>query len=816
MRQTTACYHCSLPVPEDTRYSVVIDGSEQSMCCPGCQAVASTIISTGLSQYYNYRTSPAVTANPLEQSLLDELRLYDRADIQQDFVSIGRDNHAEALLIIEGITCAACTWLIEHQLTQLSGVDSCTVNLSNARARVVWDPAEILFSDILATLYRIGYRGHPYQPAKEDALRIQENRLFIKRLGVAGIGMAQVMMYAVALYAGAFEDIALEHRDFIRWVSALIATPVVFYSARPFFSAAWRNLATRHLGMDVPISIAIAGAYSASLWSTFTQGREVYFDSVCMFTFFLLLGRFLEFRARNRMDQASNALNKLLPDSVILLQHEQQRVVAVRDLKPGDEILVKAGQAIPTDGIVIDGHSSADESAISGEFLPVTKTPSDLVIAGSLNVENPIAIRVTEVGAHTRLSGILRMLDQARAAKPPIAILADKVAQYFVGGVILLAALVALTWWLIAPQEAFWITLSVLVVTCPCALSLATPTALTAATGSLHKLGFLITHSHTLEALSQASHVIFDKTGTLTEGKLTLEQLVPVATMSKHQCYNIAAALEVNSEHPIANAFNRGSMRAEYVKLQAGAGIEGVLDGMRYRIGTPEYALEPSGLDPRQIEQPAGIEQGQWILLADSDRAIAWFQMNDQLRPDAKSTVNRLADMGFKIELLSGDYSGNVANIANQLGIRDFTAGASPQDKMTHIQNLQHSGAKVIMVGDGINDIPVLASADVSVAMTNASDLTKTNADTILLSGQLAHLAEAIDRAAKTRSIIKQNIAWALIYNLLALPLAALGHIPPYLAAIGMSTSSLVVVFNALRLNSTPGSTTNERQQALS
>jgi len=793
----TDCYHCGLPVPAGADYPVFIKGTERAMCCPGCQAVASTIISTGLDQYYQYRTDLAVTPKPLEDELLDELALYDRSDIQQDFVNPLDDQQTEAIFLVEGITCAACTWLIEHQLSKLEGVERCSVNLSNHQLRIQWHTEQIKLSELLAAVYSIGYKAYPYQSAAEDKLQQTENRNYIKRLGIAGAGMAQVMMYAAALYAGAFDYISGEHRDFLRWISLIIATPVVFYSARPFFSAALRNLKNRHLSMDVPVSIAILAAYFASLGSTIFGGREVYFDSVCMFTFFLLLGRFLEFRARSRMDQSSHHLTRLLPDTATLIEQGKQRLVAIRDLKSGDTILVKTAHIIPADGLVISGQSSTDESHLNGEFIPVPKALGDTVVAGSINVEHPLTIQITEVGQNTKLSGILRLLDQARATKPPIAQLADKIAQYFIATVLILATGVALAWTFIDSNQAFWITLSVLVVTCPCALSLATPTALTAATGSLQRLGLLVSRGHTLEGLASISHVIFDKTGTLTTGKLRLQHIHPLGEHNRHQCNHIAAALEAHSEHPIANAFEASPLQAFEPRVHPGQGIEGVIDGQSYRIGRPDFAFSNTVLSPPESNDP----QAQWLLLANNTEPMAWFQLDDELRPDAAETVEQLSKLGLKVELLSGDYSNNVASVAKQLNISNYRSGASPMNKMTYTQALQTDGAKILMVGDGINDIPVLAAADVSVAMTSAADLTKANADAILLSSQLSHLVSAIRHARKTHRVIRQNLGWALAYNLIALPAAALGYIPPYFAALGMSLSSLVVVMNALRLS---------------
>jgi Cu2+-exporting ATPase len=489
---------------------------------------------------------------------------------------------------------------------------------------------------------------------------------------------------------------------------------------------------------------------------------------------------------------------------VQLLIDGGQRTVALRDVKPGDHILVKTGQIIPADGYVMSGVSSVDESQLTGEFRAQKKEPEDKVIAGSYVMENPLQIRVTEVSGQTRLSAVLRLLDQARASKPPIAILADNVAQYFIAGVLLVTATTAITWWLIDPDNAFWITLSVLVVTCPCALSLATPTALTAATGYLAKQGFLISHGHVLEGLSQTTHIIFDKTGTLTRGTLTISELTCLSNLSREQCYQIAAAIEAHSEHPIARAFKPSKLSASDIKTVPGCGIEGVVEGELYRLGMPEYVLGlTKGHSPSSLAFK-GDPYAQHVLLGSHNGALAWVELSDELRPNCAHVVSELKAMNFQVELLSGDFSEHVHLIAKQLGISKALAKASPRDKMEYIRTLQRQGKKVVMIGDGINDIPVLANADVSIAMTNASDLTKTTADAILLSGELNHLAEAIRCARKCKTIIRQNIGWAILYNLLALPLAAAGWVLPYLAAIGMSGSSLLVVMNALRLNN-PG-----------
>jgi Cu2+-exporting ATPase len=797
-----SCFHCGLDVPAGSQFQILIDGQTRPLCCPGCLAVAQTIIDSGLDSYYRHRTVAAATTElpgrTLPDSLLQELALYDLPDVQKDFVSTSDDSSREASLVIEGISCAACSWLLEHHLEKQPGVQRVSVNLGNHRMRLCWDPASTLLSSLLAQIWRIGYQGHPYHPNREEQLLEQEKKRAIRRLGIAGVGMMQVMMYAIALYAGALQDMEPQFVSFIRWASLVVATPVALYAALPFYKAALRDLRARHLSMDVPVSIAILGAYSASVWATLAQAGEVYFDSVTMFTFFLLIGRYLEMQARYRTGRAGNALLNLLPASALLLDATGEKLVPSAQLQVGDRILVKPGQSLPADGIIRRGHSSIDESALTGEYLPVRHREGDSVVGGTLNVENPIELEVTQTGGDTQLSAIVRLLDRAQSEKPATARIADRVSSYFVGAVLLTAGLVGVIWWQLDPSSAFWITLSVLVVTCPCALSLATPTALTTATGTLRQHGLLITRGHVLESLARASHIVFDKTGTLTNGNLSLHSVIGLGA-DRDQALRLAAALEAHSEHPIARAFRpyaKGA--ADTLESHLGQGLEGRINGQRYRIGTPAFA------DALCAQQPAPDlpdQQSHWLLLCGEQGPLAWFGLDDQLRPEATQCIRALQALGLKVELLSGDSSPAVQHISQALGIDQAHGGMSPEQKLAHIQALQRSGAGVVMVGDGINDIPVLAGAQTSIAMGSATDLAKTCADAVLMSGDLGRLVDGILLARKSHRLIRENLAWALLYNLLALPLAASGFIAPYMAAIGMSGSSLVVVGNALRLS---------------
>jgi len=809
------CFHCGEIALEGNRWSLDIDGEPQIMCCPACKAVAETIIGSGLKDYYRHRTAlPEVSPQQKRNASNDvreELKLYDEMAIQQSFVirtkNEQRQTEAEAILVISGISCAACAWLIEHRLNQLEHVISASLNLTTHRLIVRWSDAKVKLSQICEEIHQLGYQAHPFSATEAEQLRIQESKTAFRRLAVAGFSTMQVMMLAVPLYVGELQGILEQYQIFLRAASMLFATAVVLYSARPFFSAALRDLRTRHLTMDVPVSIAILLAYFSSVWSTVNQGPEIYFDSVCMFTFFLLTGRFFEMRARHRMTQAGNNLLDLMPSAAIKVTLSGNVVIASNDIQIGDLLIIKPGQQIPADGLVESGTSAVDEAALTGEYLPIDKSQGDALIGGTHNVESQLMMRVTATGAEAELNTIMRLMDRAQQEKPAIAIFADKVASRFVAAVLIIASTVAIAWIVIDPSQAFWITLAVLVVTCPCALSLATPTALTAATASLREQGFLISKGHVLEGLNQIDRIVFDKTGTLTRGELSLEQSLPASqdvSLTSQQALKIATTLEQYSNHPIARAFDFiGHFETDNIEQVTGQGVKGRLiniegqEDCTYRIGRADFAF------PQQTLLPPIDDDRQWLLLADDKQPLYWFALSDTLRQGASTTIAQLKNWGIKVAILTGDPSAQVEAVASALDIREVHKGLSPEQKLKLASAWQQQGERLMMVGDGINDVPTLARADIAVAIGQASDLTKTNADAVITNNSLTTLLHAITKGKKSTKIIRQNIYWALLYNLLALPLAATGFIPPWAAAIGMSVSSLIVVGNALRLLST-------------
>ncbi|MBM7059441.1 cadmium-translocating P-type ATPase [Pseudomonas sp. UL073] len=791
-----ACYHCGLPVPAGSRFVAPVLGESREFCCPGCQAVAEAIVAGGLDSYYKHRSEPSANPQTLPQQLSDELALYDRADVQQPFVH-HQDELAETTLLVEGVSCAACGWLIEHHLKHLPGVREARLNLSNHRLQVRWADSQLPLSQLLAALRDIGYAAHPYQPDRAAEQLAAENRRSLRQLGVAGLLWFQAMMATMATWPEFNIDLSPELHQIMRWVAMFLTTPIVFYSCAPFFRGALRDLRTRHLTMDVSVSLAIGGAYLAGIWTAISGQGELYFDAVGMFALFLLTGRYLERRARERTAAATAQLVNLLPASCLRLdQAGNSERILLSELHVGDRVQVQPGAVLPGDGRILDGQSSVDESLLTGEYLPQARGVGDAVTAGTLNVEGPLVVEIQALGQGTRLSAIVRLLERAQAEKPRLAILADRAAQWFLLLSLLAALGIGLLWLYLDADRAFWIVLAMLVATCPCALSLATPTALTAATGTLHRRGLLLTRGHVLEGLNQIDTVIFDKTGTLTEGKLTLRDIRPLASTTADDCLALAAALENRSEHPIARAFGQAPQAADEVRNEPGLGLEGVVDGQRLRIGQPAFVAALSQAPtPSMPDEP-----GQWLLLGDSQGPLAWLVLDDRLRSEAPALLDACRARGWQTLLLSGDSSPMVASVAAELGIDDARGGLRPDEKLAILQQLRQAGRKVLMLGDGVNDVPVLAAADISVAMGSATDLAKTSADAVLLSNRLEALSAAFDLARRTRRVIIENLLWAGLYNGLMLPFAALGWITPAWAAIGMSVSSLTVVLNALRL----------------
>ncbi|GAF60628.1 LOW QUALITY PROTEIN: type cbb3 cytochrome oxidase biogenesis protein CcoI [Psychrobacter sp. JCM 18903] len=892
------CFHCGDPVPQPPFHAKIL-GKPREMCCMGCQLASQSIVEAGLEQYYLDRSEINRTASLPTQ--LTRLEAYDHDEIKSQFV-YAQDGLSVAELSVNNLRCAACTWLIESRLDELEGISKCQVNLTNQRMRVIWNEDKLPISRILATINEIGYEAKPYRQDTHEAMLARHNNQMLIRLGIAALGSMQAMMYAVAIYFGEYSDMLIFQRDFLRWVSLFVSTPVFFYAGVPFFTSAWSAIRARQVNMDVPVSIALIVTFFASLYATITGQGETYYDSVSMFIFFLLAGRYIEHNARLKAATMANDLVVVEPVLVqkiaedkeaaeLILQQlkknelkktainedvsnqvsnldtneastsanptpnfmqsmdanvhqltskiaqdwqrtrtqksaisttadeaKEKQMVTAHSLQVGDIILVEAGSEIISDGILLSQTATVSQSLLTGEAT-LSRAKVDYIVGGAQNDSQPFEMLVTALPADSQIGLIDRLMNRAMSEKPKLAQQADKLARWFVARILVLSVLVFIGWYIVDPSQAIWATVAVLVATCPCALSLATPIALTVATNRLASYGFLTTRGHTLQTLAEITHVAFDKTGTLTYGKpnlLNIELLKDndIATATDEQkdtVLAIAAALEVGSRHPIAHALLTAAYQLHLPSTQAlqhypAGGVEAMIDGVLYRIGHVDFALNDADADNDMVIDLVSQRASSAVVLSCQQndsvtwQALACFYFNDKVRDSAKAMLDTLKELGIETVMLTGDPSPQALVLAESLGMHSAYNGLSPTDKVTHIQKLQAEGGVVLMVGDGINDAPVLAAADVSTSIAGAADLAQVSSDSIILNGQIDAITAAKRISDKTERIIKQNFRWALIYNGSVLIPAALGYVPPWLAAIGMSLSSLFVVLNALRL----------------
>ncbi|MHB8912283.1 MAG: heavy metal translocating P-type ATPase [Lysobacter sp.] len=790
-----ACFHCAEPLPPNP-VQVATAGLSRAYCCAGCAAAAQWIEQAHLGDYYQLRSQPAARVGT---DAID-LSAWDRDDVLADHAR-DVDGGREIVLLTDGMRCAACAWLIDRALSRAAGVTEVCANAVTGRIRITWQPQRTPLSAVLRVLVSLGFR--PYLASgegRERERRAARNRDLL-RLGLAGLGAMQAMMFAEALYLDTRGQMPLPTRDFFRWITFLVSTPVVFYAGWPFLAGAWRELCHRRLGMDTLIATSTLLAYFASVVETLRGGPHVWYDAAVMFVFLLLAARMLEQRARNTANAQVDALARARPALATRERGDGTReTVPVSALAIDDVACIAAGDAVPADGVLLDGTASFEEALLTGEARPVDKPAGAAVYAGTVCRMRPARLRITHVGAATRLSQLVRLVDQAQAHRPAQARVADRIAGHFVLVLLLAAVAVYASWRVHDPTRAFEVTLALLVISCPCALSLSVPAALAAAHGALAKLGMLATRPDALDTLARATDVVFDKTGTLSDSHPGLDAVATFDDVDAEQALAIAAALERDSAHPIASAFAHVASGATACDLVAreveehpGRGIEGNIDGRRWRLGQAAFACGGDTEDAR-------------LWLSDGHRAIACFTLRESMRADARAAVDQLRVQGLDLHLSSGDAEAPVAQFARQLGIADAAARQTPEAKLARVRELQQAGRVVVMVGDGLNDAPVLAGADVSIAVADGTALAQRAADFVTTGGSLLRIPAAVALARRTRRIIRQNLAWAIAYNVLALPLAAAGLVTPWLAALGMAVSSLTVTLNALRLTRTPAS----------
>ncbi|BDU58682.1 cation-transporting P-type ATPase [Limnohabitans sp. MORI2] len=708
-------------------------------------------------------------------------------------------------VVIQGMHCAACAFTVEAALMSVPGVQSAEVNAATHRAKVVWSERQVKPSAWMAAIHKVGYGALPAADSSLRQARHEEGRRALWRWLVAGFCMMQVMMYAYPAYVAQEGDITADMVFLLRWASWVLTLPVVLFSCGPFFSNALRDIRARQVSMDLPVALGMVITFLLSSVATFEPngifGAEVYYDSLTMFVFFLLTGRWLELRVRDRTAGALEALMNRLPDSVERqLPNGDFERVAVRRVMVGDVIRVSPAESFPADGVILQGQTLTDEALLTGESHPQSRGEGDTVVAGSHNLSGIVTVRVVQVGEGTQFSQIVSLMENASLQKPRLAQLADRIAKPFLIGVLVLAVLSAVYWWPTNPGHALMIAVAVLVVTCPCALSLATPAAMLAAAGNLARHGVLVRNLQALESLAEIDTLIFDKTGTLTQDGQRITQVMTAEGISPEYALRLAAALAKHSLHPLSRALVKAhdasgqgdALDAQDVNEMIGLGLEGQLDGL-LRLGSAKFCAPKT----KGIPDKASLCQ---VHLCTENEWLASWRLSEDVRDDAVQTVQALKSLNVDVWLLSGDRPESAQHVAQEVGIAQAFGACTPQDKLSRMQAAQSQGARVAMVGDGLNDGPVLAGAHVSMAFGNAVPLAQSKSDLVLMGGSLLVVAQSVKLARHTLRVVKQNLVWAAVYNALCVPLAVVGLLPAWLAGLGMALSSLWVVLNSLRL----------------
>ena len=802
---TQRCYHCGSPLGE-TACSVVLPQGPVPACCPGCEAAITMIHQAGLAAYYQYRTALPDRIEPQQATAqaTDEAGLLESVCLPQDH---GR---LQVTLAVGNLVCGACVWLLEHRLAQCHGVVEAHVHAASSCALVVFDPRHIGLNQLCATFAALGYPATPMVPGSFEP-PAELNRPLLLRLGIAGMAAMQVMMFAAASYVTGPQGLPVLYRNLFNGTSLLFATVVLLFSATPFLAGAWRDLRMRRVGMDVPVSMGLLGAYAISLAHTLTGHGVVYFDSVTMVTFFLLTSRYLGAAARTR---AMSQLQDILGEKTTLarrLDAGQERIVRPGELAVGDTLVLHPGETLAADGQILAGNALVSEAVLTGEDAPRRCGPGDTLLAGARLIEGALHIRLATTARTARRALIGQRAAEALLQRTVRHALPERIAGWFAAGTLLLAALAWVIWH--GDGQAWSVVLAVLVGSCPCAFALAAPTVELAATGRLMAMGVLLLRPRALAALAQARTIVFDKTGTCTEPVMRLVKVHLLRPELDHdRACHLAAALQRHGEHPIARAL-RWADGTQYHQVSPadsvtithvpGEGVGGVIEGRMLRLGKADFAMQ--GKDwPQSATMLAGVPHDQAITrihLADERGLLAAFDLQSPLRPEAKDVMQRLLAMGCRLHLLSGDGHDPVSCVAHQLGIAGFQAQATPEAKVAALHQLQQDGSgAVIMVGDGVNDAQVLATADCGIAVGDGCDLAKTHADMVLLHHGLTNLPAILALARTVHSRILQNTWWSLAYNLAVVPLALGGWLTPIWAALGMSLSSLLVVGNARRL----------------
>ena len=793
------CSHCGIGFRWKAIISAGDDGSQELFCCRGCQGAFQLICDAGLGNFYQRSDRSTPTVAEADTSS------YTEAELSQHIVSEGDLRRID--ILVGGITCPSCVWLLERMLVRTAGVEFVSISYSGGIASIRFDPERTQPLELFSVIARLGYIPRPYSAdqSEKDARRERDDLLL--RFGTALFLTMQLMAYSYALYAGYFQGIGGAMKQFLQYVSLLVTTPVVFYSGWPFIVGAWRSLKTAAPGMDLLISMGALSAWSYSVWATFSGG-ETYFESAAMIVTFVLIGRLLELSVRRHAMSGISSLYAAAPQRVTLVGEDGSHTVDVENVRPGDLLLVRQGERFPVDCLIVEGETEVDQSLATGESVPVLHVCGDEVRSGCVNVAAPVTVQVLRPAGQSYLMRVASLVQMAQAGKPKLQQLSDRVSGWFVPAVILLALLVCAGRLLFLGESAgaaIMSALSVVLIACPCAMGLAVPAAVLAACSRSASLGIILRGGDVIERLASVDTALFDKTGTVTCGLPGVIRLDTYSGYSGPALLQAAATVEELASHPIARAIVQHAAEQGYrpeacrnFRSVPGRGISGVLPtGELVLCGSGLFLLEQgiSAEVDREYDSSATA-----VLISIDGRLAGRFLLSDRLREGAGGVVSRLAAERIDISLISGDHQGTVDHIAAKTGIISARGGMTPDQKLEFVTELQQVGRRVLMVGDGVNDAPALAAATVSCSLSGSSDIVLENADVIITGDDLSRVATAYRISRATMAIIKQNLAWAFVYNIIGIPLATSGLLTPVYAAVAMTASSLLVSLNSLRL----------------